>query len=198
MISTKSYIISYISLKILNNEYKIDEKVPSENIFANKFKCTRLTARSAILVLVHLGVLYPVKGSGHYVSKNSIKILMPPLYLNSICTRYTNKKIENNNDLTQFDSTYYINKSIIGKVSWNINKNITTNMLKKYSLDEDVSKLIINTGNIGVKVCESLVNIDNLTYIKHTHYDEYDNFLYEFYLWADDLESISTKEYIKM
>ncbi len=194
----KSFIISYISLKILNNDFKVDTQVPSENDLALKFNCSRLTARSAITVLVHLGILYAIKGSGHYVSASAIKILLPPFFISLNSDKVVNTQISSDETNVYFLSTYYLKNKIIGKVYWNIDKKISDNISITYEKEKDFSKRLINAGIIGIKVIESLTNKNGKTYIKHVHFDEGEVFLFSFELWYIDMEIISKKTYLKM
>lgn len=193
----KSFIINYISLKILSNEFKVDTQIPSENLLAKKFMCSRLTARSAIIVLVHLGVLIAVKGSGHYVSKYAIQILLPPSYLSNHADEISNKQLYSSK-VVKYYSTYFLKGEIIGEVYWEFNEKYANNILKTYSKEKDISKRIINSGIIGLKIAESLVNIKDKTFIKHQHFDENGEFIFEFSLNAKNIEEISKKIIYKM
>lgn len=75
MLSSKKYILQYIILKILNNDYVKDVPAPSENRLAMKFNCSRLTARSALIILVNIGVLVAKQGMGYLVSEKAMDIL---------------------------------------------------------------------------------------------------------------------------
>lgn len=194
----KSFIINYISLKILNKNFEANSQIPSENILAEKFGCSRLTARSAIIVLVHMGILYPIKGSGHYVSENAIKILLPTLFISMNTDKIVSKSNGTTKELSKYYSQYFKKDKLKAEVYWTFAKRITNFALASYKNEEDFSFKVINSGILGVKVCESLVNIDNKTFIKHTHYDEKDEFLFEFSLWYDEIEEISSKTYIKL
>ncbi|MGL4647623.1 MAG: GntR family transcriptional regulator [Mycoplasmoidaceae bacterium] len=94
MKSSKSYIIEYIILKILNGDFEPEKLVWSENKLAIKFNCTRLTSRSALINLVNLGILEAFKGLGYVVSENALDILFfsKSLKDKSISSKY--KKIE--------------------------------------------------------------------------------------------------------
>lgn len=194
----KSFIITYLSLKILNNEFKTNQHVPSENVLASKFNCSRLTARSAIIVLVHLGILYAVKGSGHYVSENAIKILLPTLFISNHSNKIENNELEHSDNRVLQKSVYYDNENVVGEVYWSFDKKIFDNSLSQYENINDFSKQLINAGIIGIKVIESLKVIDNKIYIHHEHYDEKAQFLFEFSLWYENMETISERIYLKM
>lgn len=195
--SIKSFIINYISLKILNKDFLIDTQVPSENILAQKFNCSRLTARSAILVLVHLGVLYGIKGSGHYVSESAIKILMPPLYISQKATEIVSKKIDKKDNIAKFHSKYLLNNKKIGEVYYYFNNDVFKIGFSKYDKEKDFCKKIVCLGILGVKVCESIEIINGKPFIKHSHFDEHNNFLFEYFLWYQDINDISFKTYMK-
>lgn len=196
--SIKSFIISYISLKILNSEFKTNHHVPSENVIAKKFNCSRLTARSAIIVLVHLGILYAIKGSGHYVSENAIKILLPTLFVSKKSNIINNEFVTENNLFVECKSIYFTDNKVIGECLWKFDKTIYKNQIFQYENLNDYSVQLINAGLIGIKVIESLKIINNKTYIVHKHYNEKNDLIFEFCLWYEDIETISEKVYFKM
>ncbi len=55
---------------ILNKEFSLGEKIPSENELAEKFKVSRLTVRQAISQLVQEGFLQSRRGEGTFVTEN--------------------------------------------------------------------------------------------------------------------------------
>lgn len=193
----KSFIINYLSLKILNGSFKTNHIVPSENILAERFGCSRLTARSAILVLVHLGILYTIKGSGHYVSENAIKILLPTLYIGEHSNKIKNKYIKEENENKVYESKYYSDDELIGIVHWKISAKLDADVSKFYNEHNDFSKRLIDCAIIGTKICEKTSYENNLVFITHSHYDEKNSFLFEYKFWYKDIEDISTKVYLK-
>lgn len=195
----KSFIISYLSLKILNDAFKPNQIVPSENLLAEKFGCSRLTARNAILVLVHLGVLYTIKGSGHYVSENAIKILLPTLYISKRSEKIINEFINQKEKNKYYKSEYFNDENKkIAIVYWSIGEKIDDNISKSYQDIKDFSEKLISSGIIGVKVIEKVLNKENLTFISQMHYDENNNFLFGCEFWYENLEEISTKTFLKI
>lgn len=68
MVLTKhEEIEEYILRKIIEKEYRAEEKVPSENKLAELFGVSRMTARKALDSLVTRGYLYKAKGKGTFV-----------------------------------------------------------------------------------------------------------------------------------
>ncbi|QGP92273.1 HTH-type transcriptional repressor YvoA [Neomoorella glycerini] len=65
--------------KILNNELKPDDRVPSEETLARNYGVSRMTARHAISELVNQGYLYRVHGKGTFVSRPKIERSYAPL-----------------------------------------------------------------------------------------------------------------------
>jgi GntR family transcriptional regulator len=55
---------------ILNREFNLGEKIPSENELAEKFNVSRMTVRSAILQLTQEGFLIGKRGEGTFVTQN--------------------------------------------------------------------------------------------------------------------------------
>lgn len=108
-------IASEIKDRIINNVWKVGEKIPSENKLSEEFEVNRLTIRLAINKLNALGVLETKTGEGTYVKKinlyNYINQLVPfiissneinhilefentVLYLLKDKTKFTQKEIE--------------------------------------------------------------------------------------------------------
>ncbi len=73
--TNKKFIIQYILLKILASEFVLDDKLPSENSIAKKFKCSRITARTAYSHLESIGLIAAQKGVGYHVKKNADQFL---------------------------------------------------------------------------------------------------------------------------
>ena len=115
--SVKRYITNYLILKILTGDYSLNKKIPSENSLAKKFNCSRLTARSALLVLNNASVLDAIRGSGYIVSEEALKILMPPKFVQEKSNSQKTKAISTTNDFITLETTYFNNNEIIGVVT---------------------------------------------------------------------------------
>lgn len=132
-------IASEIKDRIINNVWKVGEKIPSENKLSEEFEVNRLTIRLAINKLNALGVLETKTGEGTYVKKinlyNYINQLIPfiissneinhilefentVLYLLKDKTKFTQKEIETINqviasteiNIRKIESLYEITK----------------------------------------------------------------------------------------
>jgi GntR family transcriptional regulator len=55
---------------IINREFSLGEKIPSENELAEKFNVSRLTIRQAISQLIQEGFLQSRRGEGTFVTEN--------------------------------------------------------------------------------------------------------------------------------
>lgn len=55
--------------KISNNEYKVNDLIPSETEFCKMYNISRITVRKAILDLVQEGILYRGRGLGTFVTE---------------------------------------------------------------------------------------------------------------------------------
>ena len=133
--SIKSFIISYLILKILSGDYPIGHKIPSENILAQRFKCSRLTARSAILVLEYIGALDSMRGAGHFVSEHAIRLLMIPLWMEKQSVHFTNRITNTGKKLISCETRYFDeNNKEIGIVNWEIQKTLNLNINKQYEI----------------------------------------------------------------
>lgn len=60
-------IANEIRAKIKNNEFKINEKLPDENTLSKMFKCSRMTMKQAMDMLVSEGYIIKSRGIGTYV-----------------------------------------------------------------------------------------------------------------------------------
>ena len=130
-------IASEIKDRIINNIWKVGDKIPSENKLCEEFEVNRLTIRLAINKLNALGVLETKTGEGTYVKKinlyNYINQLIPFII--------SSNEI---NHILEFEKT-------------------VLNLLKgKIKLDNDekeyINKIIIST-RINIKKIESLYDI---------------------------------------
>lgn len=130
-------IASEIKDRIINNIWKVGDKIPSENKLSEEFEVNRLTIRLAINKLNALGVLETKTGEGTYVKKinlyNYINQLIPFII--------SSNEI---NHILEFEKT-------------------VLNLLKgKIKLDNDekeyINKIIIST-RINIKKIESLYDI---------------------------------------
>ncbi len=63
-------IKQHIKNRILNGEYKLGCRIPSENQLAEEFKVSRLTARQAVLQLIQEGFLISRRGAGTFVTED--------------------------------------------------------------------------------------------------------------------------------
>ncbi len=73
--TNKKFIIQYILLKILAKEFLPNSKLPSEHSIAKKFKCSRITARTAYSHLESIGLIAAQKGVGYYIKKSADQFL---------------------------------------------------------------------------------------------------------------------------
>ena len=59
--------------KINNEEWKFDEKIPSERLFIESYSVSRITVRKAVDELCNEGYLYRIQGKGTYVKGGGVK-----------------------------------------------------------------------------------------------------------------------------
>lgn len=95
-------IENYILNKIENKEYLPEDRILSENEFLKIFNVSRMTARKAILNLVHRGYLYQRKGSGTYVASSENKININFTDLIGFTEKMENLNIESSSDILEF------------------------------------------------------------------------------------------------
>lgn len=65
------YIYKELKSKIINGDFAIDRKLPSENILSKKYNATRNTIRRAFKMLSDEGLVASVKGKGVFVLDNN-------------------------------------------------------------------------------------------------------------------------------
>lgn len=75
--TNKNFIKRYVILKIIVGDYKIGSSLPSENVLAKQFNCTRQTVRKVYEYLEALNVVKPKKGKGHFIESNMISNYWP-------------------------------------------------------------------------------------------------------------------------
>lgn len=61
-------IVDYLRDKIINNDYKEHEKLPTELELSNQFKVSRITSKRALEELKQEGLIYRVQGKGSFVA----------------------------------------------------------------------------------------------------------------------------------
>ncbi|MTI94717.1 MAG: GntR family transcriptional regulator [Firmicutes bacterium] len=59
--------------KIENGDYKVNERIPSENELVKVYDVSMITVRKALLELVQEGILYRIQGKGTYVAEPKVK-----------------------------------------------------------------------------------------------------------------------------
>ncbi|GGJ98408.1 HTH-type transcriptional repressor YvoA [Lentibacillus kapialis] len=59
--------------KILNEEYKINSKIPTEDMIVEQYDVSRMTGRQAVTELVNEGLVYRVHGKGVFVSRKKLE-----------------------------------------------------------------------------------------------------------------------------
>lgn len=192
--SVKRYITNYLILKILTEDYSLNKKIPSENSLAKKFNCSRLTARSALLVLNNASVLDAIRGSGYIVSEEALKILMPPKFVQEKSNSQKTKAISTTNDFITLETTYFNNNEIIGVVTWDIAKHVYIEMSKNYSIEENVCDNLIQA-NLDFTFFEEHVELDKkgrILLVK-TNYDQESKIIFRSATWYEDIKKITSK-----
>ncbi|TNJ64848.1 GntR family transcriptional regulator [Paenibacillus hemerocallicola] len=80
--STRMPLYKQIKQYVLNNirqsVWQSNDKIPSENELAAKFKVSRITIKNALQELIEEGLIYRIQGKGSFVSKNGLG--EPPVY----------------------------------------------------------------------------------------------------------------------
>ncbi|OPX85189.1 MAG: Mannosyl-D-glycerate transport/metabolism system repressor MngR [Pelotomaculum sp. PtaB.Bin117] len=67
-------IIDKLIFRIISGAYNAHDRLPSENVIADKYKVPRMTARKAYERLEELGYIYKRQGKGSYVKKRQKQI----------------------------------------------------------------------------------------------------------------------------
>lgn len=71
---TRKDVENYLLTKMQKNEYKKDEKLPSENILSAQFSLSRIEIRKAYEHLKEMGKVYSKQGKGNYYTGTKEKI----------------------------------------------------------------------------------------------------------------------------
>ena len=141
----KNYILRYLLLKMQNLEFKIGDKLPSEQFLAIKFNCNRHTARSALEILKKAQLISNNNGVGNFVINNMDKMFGMNHLISSDSIEF--KRINKNQipisflnyidgEKTLFQETYKHRNRIIAKSYTIIDKDVqgeldTENQLPK-------------------------------------------------------------------
>ncbi|OPH50600.1 transcriptional regulator [Paenibacillus ferrarius] len=67
-------IMDYLITAIQSGKFESDDKLPSENELADRFKVPRITARKAYERLQELGYIYSKQGKGSFVQDRNLRI----------------------------------------------------------------------------------------------------------------------------
>lgn len=192
--SVKRYITNYLILKILTGDYSLNKKIPSENSLAEKFNCSRLTARSALLVLNNASVLVAIRGSGYIVSEEALKILMPPKFVQEKSDSQKTKVISTSKEFITLETSYFYKNELIGVVVWDVAKHVYIEMSKIYSIEENVCDNLIQA-NLDFTFFEEHVELDKkgrILLVK-TNYDQDDRIIFKSATWYEDIKKLTTK-----
>lgn len=171
MKSSKKFISEYICLKILNGEYKVGSLIHSENKLAIKFNCSRLTARSSLILLANAGVLISHKGKGYVVSENALEIIFYAKKLydegNNHKFGVADKKVSDSLGLNSEEQALYFvrtyNNEKLSSISFiSIDKKLLNNYFASdYDFEENPIAKIIEMGFVSNKVNTSFEIIND-------------------------------------
>lgn len=180
----KEFIQRYICIKILNNPLNNELKIESENELADKFKCSRLTARNALMTIAIMGVLVAKKGSGYAVSEDAVKILSPAFYLSLIAKKITRqiKTSTSSNSVVNIVNTYYGEKNLLlGTTIFIIENSLFSKIHQtaEFKQSNDFAKLLIDLNLIASHLTESLEISNKEFYLVRNHFDENMNLIYK-------------------
>lgn len=87
-ISASEQIFAYMKQSIIDEKWKVNEKIPSEMELSEQFGVNRLTIRMALKRLAALGILETKNGDGTYVRKFAFKN-----YISQITDFYMNQDL---------------------------------------------------------------------------------------------------------
>lgn len=106
--------------KIKNEQWKVDEKIPTEMELMKKYDIGRDTVRKALGILVQEGYVYKKRGIGTFVSKRHISIGYEPLISlsNSLNARGLNEK-----NLVLEKKEIIPDGKLADKIRWPLGKN---------------------------------------------------------------------------
>lgn len=67
-------IVNDLQKRIMNEEFKENNKLPTEEKLMEEYAVSRNTVRNAIKILNNLGLIYPVQGSGMFIRAPKEKV----------------------------------------------------------------------------------------------------------------------------
>lgn len=73
-------VVNSLQTRIMNNEFSKTKKLPTEDKLMEEYNVSRNTIRNAIKILMNLGLIYPIQGSGMFIRPPKRK---GTVYLNS-------------------------------------------------------------------------------------------------------------------
>ncbi|NQZ29324.1 MAG: GntR family transcriptional regulator [Mycoplasmatales bacterium] len=157
----KNYILRYLLLKIQNLEFKVGDKLPSEQFLAIKFNCNRHTARSALEILKKAQLISNNNGVGNFVINNMDKMFGMTHLISSDDLDF--KRITKNQipisflnyidgEKTIFQETYKHRNRIIAKSYTILDKNIQGDL----DAENQLPKLLAYNGVCIFEVEEKL------------------------------------------
>lgn len=125
--------------QIINDEFKKDDKLPSERELAEYHDISRMTVKKAVDILVDSGYLYKKQGSGTYIASGREKYTISPLA--SFTKEMLKKGLDFRSKVIKFEKIYD------EKVSEKFNLNPKTEFyhLQRLRLIEDQPFLLENT-----------------------------------------------------
>lgn len=198
MYSIKRYIVANISSKILKGEYPINSKLPSENSLARKFNCSRLTARASLVALERAGIIKPLRGSGYYVNKNAIIVIMLPKFIQNQAKTNKTKVVPTRDDVMCLVTEYYDqNQVLIGIVKWTIPKSLYLDVSQQSEFEINICDYIIDSNVKGYQFLEYIEYDEELqkVFITRKYFYENNELIYETSSWYHDLKLISTRTF---
>ncbi|WP_397445676.1 GntR family transcriptional regulator [Polaribacter sp. R77954] len=184
-------IIDSIIHNILQGNLKIDQKIPSINMFSEEFYLSRDTVEKAYSILKERKIITSIRGKGFYISRtkliSKVNILFLVNKLSSYKLRIYNHfvdKIGTNShtdlDIYHCDETLFLNLLEKNKSAYDyyvIMPHFKTDTLKHVTLPEKVSKAIKQIPSEKLIILDNIKeNIDkNLVQI----YQDFENDIYE-------------------
>ncbi len=191
--TNKLIIQRYILMKLVSEEWKEGAYIPSESLIAKKFRCSRLTARSAMIPFVSIGVLISQKGKGYKIVDKAKNVLffsiIDDIEFDEYKTRFLGEKetqeythwgkrhLDLTRDLSNskiIEKFFYKDKKKIGARISVINKSII-HTWDEDQLAESVRKTIALNGIIPEKIHKRLFYTDGKllkTYFKDLGYED--------------------------
>lgn len=146
-----------LKLRIKNNEFAYNQKLPSERVIAEQYNVQRATVREALKNLENEGIIYTVLRQGAFLSEP--RIVRTNTKIESVAKSIDRSNLDVSIELNSFEYTYMDNK-LATKMKMEIGMPIISYQRHIYS---NSNPLAIETLTVLRDKCPTLLEEDSMT-----------------------------------